>query len=567
MMPPSFESPIKTNLPSVEIHGHELQTNTDIVDKKVIEGGNTIKVLTSAPLVWRDKQTGELNPIEVLDFELEREILYQCLIEASRDIDLSFDTATTQRLQTIVTKSCSCLHFSGHGHPNYLTFEDNRGGLHWLENDQLKNLVSMGVRGGGAPFQFVFVSACYSGLAGETFVNAGVPHVVCCQQDSQLMDSAALVFTRAFYLALAIGRTVKDSFEIGRQAVEVAPQVPNPTEETKKFVLLPKDGKHDVPVFNAEKIDSWPKLNSELPATGVRRSGSIASRQNSSKIGSVRGYENVTGGSALQDINLPTPPQSFLGREIDMYKVLNAILDKKFVNIIGQKGLGRSSLAAALCQYINQRRSTFIEIEYIFYVSVKKTKDTKRTLSFIDTLHDQLILIGKATHPSSNLQFDKISSIINALKPLKALVVFEELDALGGPDKAQGFPLFLSSLFRETKAVRVLTTSCKALRMSSFGSVVEWQYKLAPLNFKNTVRLFANQSPFIHTGEDRRRFLEDMVLNDEQGAMCEDDIGIDERTKILLNKLGCGIPSRIFDTVRISFLLFFCDAVFSLRRS
>eukprot|EP00957_Ditylum_brightwellii_P203675 15335739-Ditylum_brightwellii.AAC.1 len=143
-----------------------------------------------------------------------------------------------------MTKCCGCLHFSGHGHPNYLTFEDFSGGLHWLGVDNLKNLISSGVKGGGAPFKFVFVSACHSGLAGRTFVSAGVPHVVCCHQESELMDSAALAFTRAFYLALAVGRTVKDSFEIGKQAVNVSPTVPNSEEEMKKFVLLPEDGNH-----------------------------------------------------------------------------------------------------------------------------------------------------------------------------------------------------------------------------------------------------------------------------------------------------------------------------------
>ena len=46
------------------------------------------------------------------------------------------------------------------------------------------------------------------------FLNSGFPHVVCCKQEAQLMDIDALVFTRDFYIALAIGRTVKDYFEI-----------------------------------------------------------------------------------------------------------------------------------------------------------------------------------------------------------------------------------------------------------------------------------------------------------------------------------------------------------------
>lgn len=219
------------------------------------------------------------------------------------DIELSVDNATTDRLQAAITKGCDCLHYSGHGHPNYLTFEDGKGGLHFLEVNQLKDLISKGIKDRGPPFKFVFVSACHSKLAGETFVNAGVPHVVCCQQESQLMDSAALVFTRAFYLALAIGRTVADSFEIGRQAVAVAPSVPDSVQEMKKFILLPENGKHDVPVIDVEPLSEWPG-----------RTGLKENRQN-----------EVQG--------LPSLPQGFIGREVDMYRLINDVLTKRFISL------------------------------------------------------------------------------------------------------------------------------------------------------------------------------------------------------------------------------------------
>ena len=142
-----------------------------------------------------------------------------------------------------------------------MTFEDGKGGLHWISTEELKNLCGAGssTDGGGSSngkVEFVFVSACYSRLAGEAFVSAGVGHVVCCQQDL-LQDSAALAFTREFYMALAVGRTVKDSFEIGKQAVAASPSVPNSIDEMEKFILLPEDGDHDVKIFDAKPIGNW----------------------------------------------------------------------------------------------------------------------------------------------------------------------------------------------------------------------------------------------------------------------------------------------------------------------
>ena len=126
------------------------------------QGRNLITVLFSAPLVFSDGTT--LRPFAKLDFDMERELMWQCLKEASRDIDLSFDSATHDRLLATMAKRCSCLHYSGHGHKQYLPFEDGSGGPYWFKVDQFKSLIE---REGGAPFRFVFVSACYSELAGQ----------------------------------------------------------------------------------------------------------------------------------------------------------------------------------------------------------------------------------------------------------------------------------------------------------------------------------------------------------------------------------------------------------------
>ena len=107
----------------------------------------------------------------------------------------------------------TALHFSGHGHPQGLNFEDGRSGLQFVNVDTLKDLCIAG----GSKLEFVFVSACHSKRAGEAFAEAGVPHVVCVKLDARLLDTAANVFTRAFYIALVIGKTVRQAFQIGKQ--------------------------------------------------------------------------------------------------------------------------------------------------------------------------------------------------------------------------------------------------------------------------------------------------------------------------------------------------------------
>ena len=509
---------------------------------------NKIAVLFSAPLVYKDVY-GRLCPIDTLDFELERELLWQVFKEASRDIDLAFDCATMNRLQANMTVGCTCLHFSGHGHPSHLTFEDGKGGMQWLAVDILRELISRNAQDESAPFQFVFVSACHSLLAGETFVRAGVPHVVCCQQESQLMDSAALAFTRAFYLALAIGRTVKDSFEIGRQAVACSPSVPLPDVEMKKFVLLPENGDHDYPVFDANSLPEWPKPSADLQqlmfgSVGAPRRSLM--RKSMAKKGSSRQADGGGGSSSQSDHNLPTPPQGFLGREVEMYLLLNAVLDKRLVNLVGVTGMGRSSLVAALCHYVQDRKAD-MRIDNIFYVRARQTGRSQPLSAILSPLHKQVIAAGMAVPQPTAYDMDEVAnSILKALHSDRSLIVLDRIEVMEGSEDAAELPLFLNNLFRQTRYVRVLLTANTPLNLSSFAGVGEHIEELGPLNLKNTVKLFGILCRHVCTAGERKNLLE-AIVNQEEEDMCVSDASLSSRSRDVFSRLGDGIPARVFD--------------------
>jgi len=516
---------------------------SDLNEKPAAKGENMITVLFSAPLVYHDERR-KLRAFAKLDFDMERELIWQCLKEASRDIELSFDNATHHRLLATMTKRCSCLHYSGHGHPTYLPLENGKGGPHWLEVNVLKDLI---VQGGGAPFKFVFVSACHSGLAGETFASAGVPHVVCCQQESELKDAAALAFTRQFYLSLCVGHTVKESFEQGCKAVRATPNLRNAEQEMKKFVLLPKDGNHDVPVFNARPIREWPRTgsNRSLKVSKSRRGHGLI-RSRSLYFGGAKSSE-LSVRNMMQEDPSPTPPQFFMGREVDMFHVLGATLTKRLVSVVGEPGVGRSSLVCALCHYINERSSTIMEVEHIFFVKTKQGRGGDRCRKLIQSLLNKLVEAGKAHQPMDAVHMDMedlFDHVCKALKNIKALIVFDRTELLGDNEDSQDFPLFLSNLFRETRNARVLLTSRRPLGIPSIGGVVEQPYYLGSLTFANTVRLFANLCPHLHTPAERQQFFTRMIIDPRQMDMIPTDPSITERTKKWFMVIGNGMPSQ-----------------------
>ena len=202
----------------------------------------------------------------------------------------------------MVTLGCHTIHFTGHGHPDFLCFENGTGGVHALNVKILKQLFTAGRDCGSSATKLVFVGACHSRKAGQAFADAGVPHVVAVER--MVRDTAALIFTRAFYLALLSGKTVQQSFDIAEAAVASAPDLPSSVDlqapmnqaspggadnaqhhtTQKQFLLLPEGGDHSERIFE--------NANCNEDGMGVLR--------------------DVT--PPQPPANLPTIPTKFLGR-------------------------------------------------------------------------------------------------------------------------------------------------------------------------------------------------------------------------------------------------------------
>ena len=492
------------------------------------ETDNLITVLFSAPLVFHDN-TNQLKTFPKLNLDMERELIWQCLKEASRDIDLSYDNATSDRLIAAMTRRCTCLHYSGHGHHDYLPFEKNGTGYpKWFPVEDFRSLIE---HQGSAPFRFVFVSACHSGLAGETFASAGVPHVVCCQQEDELKDVAALAFTKQFYLALAMGRTVKDSFELGRRAVRHS-ALKNADAEMRKFMLLPENGNHDVPIFRAEKVREWPRF--------ISRRESLGPHANKSSELAVR--------NLIQEDPAPAPPEFFVGREIEMHRVLQAVWDRKLVSVVGEPGIGRSSLVAAVCHYINERRNTVAEkIERIYHVKAKHNRKRDRFLVLVLQLLKRLVQEDKAQMVDDEEDAESIiEAICNALRNMKALVVFDRVDILEVAEEWNKFPIMIQELVRETPNIKILITNREPL---GIPKLQEYHIQLGPLTLKNTIKLFGHVCPYIHTPGQRRQLMLSLLPNsddelDHEGELLY-SVDLEQPAKRVFEMMGEGIPAKI----------------------
>ncbi len=105
------------------------------------------------------------------------------------------------------------LHFSGHGSSEKgIALRDEKGNLKLVHQNALANLFTVikdNVR-------VVVLNACYSALQADEIVKV-IDFTVGMRK--AIRDSSAIVFSAAFYLGLAYGRSVQEAFGLGVNAL------------------------------------------------------------------------------------------------------------------------------------------------------------------------------------------------------------------------------------------------------------------------------------------------------------------------------------------------------------
>lgn len=450
---------------------------------------NRLNVLFSDPLVWRSND-GELHPVHPrLNFDHERNLLLRCIRNSQKDIALAFDAATCSRLQELSNERCGCLHFSGHGVPESLIFEDGKGGAQFLGQEELSELLIH-----PEPFKFVFVSACHSEDIGNAFLKAGVKHVVCCEQSSELNHDACADFTFSFYDALAKEFHIELAYSSAKGFVTVK----YGKGESNKFKLLPESGNHAIPVFNAD-LAEMPVMNRSIQS-------------------------------------IPAVPSNFLGRETAMYGIVYALLSKqRLVTLVGNEGVGCSSLALAVCHYIKERLNTILSIDDVLYIKlVEDTSDIHEVL--LQPLFEMLGDVGVITSSGASEQY----SICDALKHSKFLIVLDDVDRLNH----SALHNFLQELFGKSEAVRVMLISLKPFNFLS-SSVNEECIVVEPLDNEWSARLFSEMCSFSDTWMKRSK-LERALLS----QLADDCSSHSSQERHVLDTIREGIPSSIIKSAK-----------------
>mmetsp|Transcript_38631 Transcript_38631/g.71398 ORF Transcript_38631/g.71398 Transcript_38631/m.71398 type:complete len:1275 (-) Transcript_38631:396-4220(-) len=371
-----------------------------------------IAVLLSAPLVWKDNKDRLHKIRDSHNFELEKALLTKCVQESRKNIELSFDVAAEGLLRAAAVNQCGCLHFSGHGYPGHLLFEDGVGGADWLEEDKMYEFVNED------SFGLVFASGSNTVCTGKAFIKSGVQHVVCCEQNNTLEDEAAMSFTDEFYSRLLRGFTISAAFEEAKLAVNRK----FGSIEAHKFILLPEDSDHQTRIFGS---------------------------------GVVENYTQKAGHDAI-----PCYPQH-IGQEIVLYQVIQLVFSQRAVYVVSSQAPKANTLATAAFKYMSDRRSVLLDIDDIYYIPCDSME---RNASAENELPATVLQNGVADTKGKTDKDEVVWEAIAGLHGSKLLIILDGFSCEGA-----WLLTMMMRLLKGTRGIRFLIFSKKELDLPHPG--------------------------------------------------------------------------------------------------
>jgi GTPase SAR1 family protein len=222
--------------------------------------------------------------------------------------------------QAIFDVEPNIMHFSGHGtSQGELCFENEVGKVQSVKADALAAMFELLVQ----HVNCVVLNACYSEIQAKAIAQH-IPFVI--GMNDAIGDQAAISFAVGFYKALAANRSIEDAYKFG--CVEI--QLQGIPEHFKPVIYVKKD---PIPA-------SKPRAERAIPNPFIPRNGRVEDSQ------------------------------LFFGREREMQRVFEVLNSGSSVALIGEEGMGKSSLLWAICQQAKNRlqpsrQSVFLDLNYI----------------------------------------------------------------------------------------------------------------------------------------------------------------------------------------------------------
>jgi hypothetical protein len=264
------------------------------------------------------------------------------------------------------------------------------------------------------------------------------------------------------------------------------------SKESNKFLLLPKDANHDVCLFE-----------------GVPRLSNRRRRRN----------PTLTGAEDLGLMNLPAIPENFMGRNVEMYRLLVGLSRRRLLSVTGPRSMGKTALAIAASHYMAQRQ---MFRNGVFFVRLDGMRDSD---AMIRAISDTVGLSSeKSKTKEEKKKVSNDTKLFDALKTKRCVVVLDHCDDVM---KCVDFRNCLGRLLDHTRNLKlVLTTRRPVGSLPGFTEDDINLRRLLPGDAMNLLLKLCPDADLSLRGSNRERALHHM------------------QTHPVLSKLDLGWPGR-----------------------
>lgn len=479
-----------------------------------------LTVFQSAPLAYFDRALSEHHAVPIFDFEYEADAIDEALDDKEAlggVIHLNVENVTAGRFKVFFMQGISpIMHFSGIGQPDCVALENGFGYMQALPTSDLKRFV----KNGEGKVKVVVLNTCHARSMAESFLEAGVSHVICCQREPVFRDEGPIEFSKGLYQALAKNQTLKAAFAAGIDAVMKSTKVKLEGNIDERFSLLPEkpagDPYHEVNVFYQSPL------------------------------------ARISPPPEIYASPLPHLPERFIGREVDMYEVLESLRVDDVVRVGGAPGCGKASVISAVSRYILERPKSF-KIDAVFWLPPPKDSPPVD-----DEIYADLCALIEMTIECEDSVWEeeefavRRDRVAEALQEMRTILV---IDGRMFTSEASGenLEMMLTHLLNEVSMKIVLLTAMEASKSSKTKTSrsEETMVNIGPLGLRASALLFGDLSEVIsmqgnsivHTAEEFADYIEPPAM---ANSLAIDGERMESRRyKKLHEMLGKGNPTTI----------------------
>jgi len=408
---------------------------------------------------------------------------------------------TSENFRRSLTLGTTVLHYAGHGGISYLPFENSSASVHPISMDALKTLAT-GIT--GETLKLVFLNACGTELAGRVFSEIGVGAVVCISgqgvdasnnegglyrgknndrgggidsrqkgREGMIEDECALTFSSSFYLALSSRKSVLEAYNIGLASVRAMEKVYKGIDyeqQASMFRLLGREESWDQVIFNEDD-----------------------------------GYE--MGGCFDMDPprkneNLPSSPEDFEGRNLELYKLVRLILTTRVTTLAGAFGMGKSTIAVEGARYLWDREV----FSAIVYVKVGSVFDLWADIE--ERLREYYGEIGngdeESYYPYTHVNID----LLRRVKERNILLVLDGAESIIDKGAIRGFRNVVKTILEHTAKTKIVVTTSREA-VGRLHKATESVFVIRPMNEEEIAKILMFRAPVLRRGyRGRKEFVE-----------------------------------------------------------